>query len=204
LIPEKSAVAKPMPLLTDQKEYFTMPGRKKPIPLGKHEDRLLRRLYVGFKVPTDQFKKRPEDLEKFMEMWNNLAERADAPETILHYMVTKRKAGKKLTPRWPVFGGKHRTAPSTAELLNEKEWVILRQVYSDEILSLGLGTDNLAFRPDLCDLLEQEFARRAGRIVPGLLLAAAIEAKRKRGEWLTLRDDYIDPSIGLKDVDKIN
>lgn len=180
-----------------------MSERKKPIPLSMAEDRLLRRQYSSWRIPTDQFKKRPDDLEKFIVMWNGLSERDDAPEDVLHYMVTKRKAGERLVPRWPVFNGKHRTAPSTSFVLSEKEWKILEHVYRDEILVLGIGSDNLAFRPDLCDLLEEEFARRAGRIVPGLLLAASIEAKRKRGEWLTLRDDWTDPDIGFSEIDEI-
>lgn len=180
-----------------------MPERKKPIPLSGADDRLLRRQYTTWRIPTDQFKKRPEDLAKYMEMWNNLSERDDAPEDILHYMITKRKAGERLIPRWPVFEGKHRTAPTTSGLLNEKEWKILEQVCLDELIARGLGTDNLAYRPELCDIIEEEFARRAGRVIPGLLLAAAIEARRKRGEWLTLRDDYNDPDVGFGDIDEI-
>jgi hypothetical protein len=164
---------------------------------------LLRRLYVQFKIPTDQFKRRPEDFQNFVQMWNDLSGRSDTAGDVLHYMVTKRKAGARLNPRWPVFDGNHRTAPSTSHLFNEKEWAIIEEIYRREILSLGIGTDSLAFDEELADRVAEAFARRTGRIIPPLIVAAAIEARRKRGEWLTLRDDFVDPNIGFGDLDEL-
>jgi hypothetical protein len=64
-------------------------------------------------------------------------------------------------------------------LLTEAEWEILKECY----LAIHVATDNYAFSPSLRRDIEVRFAATAKRFLPGIVLAAAMESRRKRGEW---------------------
>lgn len=143
-----------------------------------HERELLKSLYTQHRIPTDQYKRRPEDLGRLTEQWNTLTGRDDEPGEILHYMIAQRKQKK-----WPRLGKNHEKLASVpADVLSVKEWTLLRQAYSE----LDTGSDNYAFDAQLRAELEKRFARNAKRIVPSIILCAAIEAKRKRGLWVKI------------------
>lgn len=180
-----------------------MGKRRKTIPLFKHEDKLLRRLYVDTKIPTDQFERRPDDLANFVEIWNGLAERHDSVDDVLHYMRTKRKQTRRLPEPWPTFDGAHERAPSLNGLLSEHEWEVLREIYERLVLSRELGTDNLGHDEALCDELATSFAKRTRRCIPGLILSAAIMAKRKRKDWCKVGRKEHKQDRGFGDIDEI-
>lgn len=145
------------------------------------EDALLKALYKQYRIPTDQYKRRPEDLRRFTDQWNMLTDRSDQPGELLHYMVTERKKGN-----WPRLGRDHEKVETLPEdVLSEKEWADLKGVY----VELGIGSDNYGYDHELRRELAERFATRTGRIVSGHILMAAIEAKRKRGEWVKLGSD---------------
>lgn len=181
-----------------------MAKRRKTIPLFDHEDRLLRRLYKEFRIPSDQYEKRPEDFALFVATWNDLSERHDSPGDILHYIKTKRKQTKRLKIPWPTFDGTHERAPRVGGMLGDGEWHALRGIYARVVLARGLGTDNIAYDEELQEELSTAFAKATGRVIPGLLLSAMIVEKRKqKNQWFTLRDDYKDRDIGFDDIDEL-
>ena len=63
-------------------------------------------------------------------------------------------------------------------------------------MSLGSGTDNIAYDPEIADLIAREFAADAGRRLPPGDLIAAVTAIRKRG----LLDTVDKPSEDTQDV----
>jgi hypothetical protein len=153
------------------------------IGLSSRHREILENLYREFRIPSDQYQRRQQDLARLVRRWNSLTDRGDSPGEVLHYIITKRKNGD-----WVRLDGEHkrlRTMPE--DFLSTEEWEILQEVYDERVVGQGVGTDALAYDNDLARQIQREFARRAGRAVEGSLLVAAIIAKRKRGEWTKLR-----------------
>jgi hypothetical protein len=121
---------------------------------------------------------------------------------VLHYIDTQQKITSRLEEPWPTFAGAHKVLPPVASVLNDAHMLVLRAIWLELIVPMGLGTDSIAYRDDVVALLEREFKRRTGLSVPGMLLAAAAETERKRGDWLRLRD-YPDGDVGFNDLDQI-
>jgi hypothetical protein len=139
---------------------------------------LLKSLYLQYRIPSDQFKRRSSDLHRFTQQWNMLTDRADGPGELLHYMVTRRKKAE-----WPRLGNNHKKIETVPQdLLTVEELEALRTVY----LALGKGSDNYAFNAGLRNEMENRFAAAAGRRVSSVLLMGTIEARRKRGLWVKI------------------
>lgn len=165
-----------------------------------HEREMLKHLYLEFRVPSDQYRRRPHFLDRFVRRWNVLADRHDSSGEILHFIVTKRKNGE-----WITLDGNYEHLESMPDdFLSDDEWKILQEVYEAVVLARNVGSDTLAFDDKLAKEVGRAFAKRAGRVVHDGLLFAAIMAKRKRGEWLKLRPDAgRKPDSGFDDIDKI-
>lgn len=154
---------------------------KKCIRLRPDERESLEALYVAHRIPSDQWVRRPDELVGFISDFNKLTGSDYLPGEVLHYMYSQRK--QKM---WPTFGGGYKKlAPLPDDVLSDDEWEILREEY----LKLGIGSDNFVFDDALCFKLEETFGMRAGRVVSGRVLFAAIMKKRKRGLW---------PKVGTK------
>ena len=181
-----------------------MEERRKPIRLGEHEDSLLRSVYVHFRIPRDQFKKRPEDLAAFTRMFNRLSGRHDESQELIRYMQNQQKAKRRLKTPWPTFDGTHKRSPALSGTLDVDEMEALRDAYQRIVLPLDLGVDAVFWHQDVLNDLADEFARLTGKIVPGFSLAAIAEEKRKRRLWFTVgrqrRDDRAD---GFGDLDAV-
>ena len=163
------------------------------------EDQLLRHLYTEFRVPSDQYERRPDELRRLVAVWNDLSGRSDAPGELLHYVITLRKQKVK---NWPTFNGKHRKlTPMPDDFLSPGEWAALQAVYMDLIVPLAIGSDNLAYDDELAAKVAKAFFKLTGRVVGGRLLFAAIMAKRKRGEWPTLPNKK--PGLGFGDINEV-
>jgi hypothetical protein len=168
---------------------------KRTIALIADEAQLLRDLYLQFGIPTDQLARRPEDLENFTRNWNVLSNRNDSPHEVLHYMMTRRKKGQ-----WVRFDGKHEKMPIVLQArFSAEEWTILDQIYSD----FQISSDRLTLDEDVCKKFAQEFSRRAGRIVPPLILSATMIHRRKLGELETLRPRTNQNDLGFRDIDEV-
>jgi hypothetical protein len=175
-----------------------MRERRRSIRLLDHEDRLLRRLYLAARIPIDQYEKRPEDLAEFHRVWRRHSQRNDSPGELIHYMRTKRK-----NSQWVTFDGKHQKYSLVAWRFTPDEIDTAIAIYEQLLASTGRGSDNFAYDEGLSDKLSAEFAKRAGRVVPGLIISAVIAAVRKRGNLPRVDGKPHDREIGFGDIDEM-
>ena len=141
--------------------------------LSIDEEETLKFLYVRQNIPTDQYKRRPELLRNLVARFNALTERSDEPDDVLHFMITRRKAGM-----WPTLGPTHRKLAGVGmDELTPDEWKILEEIY----LGINRGSDCYAYDAGLRSQLERRFSASAGRFVSARTLCAALEQRRKRG-----------------------
>ncbi|MBA4067555.1 MAG: hypothetical protein C0501_28370 [Isosphaera sp.] len=174
-------------------------ARRLSIPLAPHEDELLRQLYLTYRIPSDQYKRRQPEAARFLFEWNRRADRDDCWEDIYHYILTKRKQKK-----WPTLDGNHLPMPDPDwTTLPDDEWDALQESYAAVVLARGLGSDALLYDADLSSELARDFARRSGRSVPSPLLTALVVSKRKKGEWIHLRVEEADDDLGFGDIDEV-
>lgn len=160
-----------------------------------HEDEVLRTLYRELDIPTDQYPQRPDDLVQLTESWNSLTGRKESGRDILHYMITRRKKGK-----WEKLGRNAGGDFSRAKMnLSKDEHKALDAIHEE----LQIASDQYALNSDLADTLQQEFAKRTGRIVPSMILAAEMITRRKAGALSTLKPKSDDQDLGFSDIEQI-
>jgi len=172
-----------------------MPRTRQSLHLLPYEDELLRTLYRDFDIPTDQYPMRADDLRRFVETWNNLTGRKEPESDVLHYMITRRKSGK-----WERLGrdaGQGFSRPRVD--FTEEELQHLDAIHEE----LQIASDNFALNSDLAEKLQREFARRTGRIVPSMILAAEMINRRKAGALATLKPKSADEDLGFSDINEI-
>lgn len=172
-----------------------MPRTRQSLRLLPHEDELLRTLYREFDIPTDQYPQRPDDLVRLVETWNNLTGRKEPGPEVLHYMITRRKKAK-----WERLGrdaGQGFTRPRVD--FTEEELNHLDAIHEE----LQIASDNFALSSELAEKLQREFARRAGRIVPSMMLAAEMINRRKAGALATLKPKSDDQDLGFSDINEV-
>ena len=172
-----------------------MPATRRLLRLLPHEDELLRTLYRNFNIPTDQYPQRPDDLIRLVTSWNELTGRNESPPDVLHFMISRRK--KK---NWEKLGrDAGGTFTPTEVSFTEEDNKHLDSIHEE----FQIASDNYALNADAAKRLQDEFARRAGRIVPAMVLAAAMISRRKAGALATLKPKADDQGIGFSDIDKI-
>ena len=172
-----------------------MPVKRRSLRLQPNEDELLRTLYRDFNIPTDQYPQRPNDLVLLVDTWNNLTGRSECAPDVLHYMITRRK--KKQWERLGRDAGKDFTPVMIS--FTKDELAHLDAIHEE----LQIASDNYVLNSDAADRLQQEFARRAGRIVPSMILAAAMIGRRKAGALATLKPKSTDQDVLFSDIDKV-
>jgi len=172
-----------------------MPTKRRLLQLLAHEDEVLRALYREAKIPTDQFPQRPDDLFRLVSAWNGFTGRNESPSDVLHYMVNKRKNGQ-----WERLGRAAGTGFAPQRLtFSPEELNELDAIHED----LQIASDSYAINPEASKKLQEEFARRIGRIVPGMILAAAMVYRRKNGNLKTLRPKSDEQGLGFSDIDQV-
>ena len=168
---------------------------RKKLHMPPHDEEVLRTLYREMNIPTDQFPQRHGDLRRLVKSWNGLTSRTEADADVLHYMINERKNGK-----WEKLG---RQAGSDFERvrteLSDDELGYLDAIHEE----LQIPSDNFALNPDLAKQLQKEFAKRAGRIVPQMCLAAEMISRRKAGALATLKPKSSDKNIGFSDIGEV-
>ena len=172
-----------------------MQVKRRSLRLQPHEEELLRTLYRDFNIPTDQYPQRPDDLTLLVDTWNDLTGRNESAPDVLHYMITRRKS-----KQWERLGrdaGKDFTPVIIS--FTKEELGHLDAIHEE----LQIASDNYVLNSDSADRLQQEFARRAGRIVPAMILAAAMIGRRKAGALATLRPKSGDQDMMFSDIDKV-
>ncbi len=177
-----------------------MPKLRFALRLLDHEDALLRTLYREFYITIDQYPQRPDDLVRFVSTWNNLSGRDDTGPDILHYMISRRKNNKGARKGWEKLGrdaGGGFRRPRVA--LTEEDLAHLDSIHEE----FQIASDNYALNSELAKKLQDEFARRSGRIIPSMILAAAMITRRKAGSLATLRPKASDQDLGFGDIDQV-
>ena len=171
-----------------------MPVKRRSLRLESSEDELLRTLYRDFNIPTDQYPQRPDDLTLLVSTWNSLTGRNELPPDVLHYMITKRKDG--LWERLGRDAGKDFTPVAIS--FTKEEFGHLDAIHEE----FQIASDNYALNSDAADRLQKEFARRSGRIIPAMILAAAMIGRRKAGALATLKPKSSDEGVPFADLDE--
>src|SRR5690349_15605148 len=97
-----------------------MAKNRKAIVVTPQEDQILRDLYQRFRIPSDQYKRRPNELQRFVNNWNSLTNRSDSAGELLHYIVTQRKTASK---KWPTFGDDYQRMKEVPDdFLTAEQW----------------------------------------------------------------------------------
>lgn len=175
---------------------------KKSIKISKHDDDLLRTLYLQFRVPTDQFPKRPTFWNEFTGIFNDATGRNESPEDILHYMVTRRKRGIGQPGRWPTLDGTHEKMPCLPFSAFGIDFSILKEIYEE----LRIGSDNFAFDANLGQILANMYAERTGNAFQPGVLWGALVTWRKHGRLGKLSDlppINEDEDLGFGDINDV-
>jgi hypothetical protein len=165
------------------------------LPMHVHEDEVLRTLYRDFNIPTDQYPQRPDDLIRLVESWNSLTGRREAPPDVLHYMISRRKKG-----RWEKLGrdaGRDFVRPTLE--FSSQDLGHLDAIHEE----LQIASDNFALNSESAVKLQHEFARRSGRIVPAMILAAEMISRRKAGALATLKPIVREQDVGFADINEV-
>jgi hypothetical protein len=171
-----------------------MATRRKSLRLQKDEDQALRELYREFRIPTDQYPHRPDDLERLAAAWNSITGRNEAALDILHYMITQRKQTKWERLGWNSGDDfKQQEVAFTAD-----DFKHLDAIHED----LHIASDNYVLNIEASKRLQEEFARRTGRVIPPLRLAAAMITRRKAHKLATLRPQT-EQNLGFHDIDEV-
>ena len=116
-------------------------------------------------------------ISRFVRTWNNLSSRDDTPHDILHYMISKRKNVPN-GPGWEKLGRDAGGDFKAAKIdFSEDQFKILDLIYED----FQVASDNYALDADVARVgSKNRVARRTGRIVPPMILAAAMIQHRGR------------------------
>ena len=163
--------------------------------LKPEEDHLLRILYKQYGITTDNFPRVPDKLEEFTETFNGLTGRSDSAPELLHYMITRRKKGK-----WEKLGRKTSgEQPSTSHVFTNDDWTHIDAIYEE----FQIPSDNFSLDADLSKKLQDEFAKRSGRIVPAMVISAAMVSRRKAGKLATLKPKASEEDLAFGDIDEV-
>jgi len=164
--------------------------------LKPEEDHLLRILYKQFDITTDNFPRQPDKLDEFTETFNSLTGRSDIGPELLHYMMTRRK--KK---QWVKLGRKKTSdkQETPSHLFTKDDWRHIDAIYEE----FQIPSDNFSLDADLSKKLQDEFARRSGRIVPAMVISAAMVTRRKAGKLTTLKPKASDDDLAFRDIDEV-
>jgi hypothetical protein len=172
-----------------------MPGLRRSLQLLPPEEALLRTLYREFDIPSDQYPQRPDDLERLVVTWNSLTGRTEAAPDVLHFMISKRKQGK-----WERLGREGRTQSAGLPFaFTDADLKHLDAIHEE----LQIASDNFALNSDAAKKLQEEFARRTGRVVPPMILAARMIHRRKIGALATLKPKSDEQDLGFSDIDQV-
>ena len=103
-------------------EGFYSMVQRSTIGLSSRHREILESLYLEFRIPSDQYQRRQQDLTRLVRRWNILTDRGDSPSQVLHYIITKRKNGD-----WVRLDGEHKRLKTMPEdFLSTEEWEILQ------------------------------------------------------------------------------
>lgn len=157
--------------------------------LNLDEKPVLEELYVRYGVATDQLRRDQTALTNITNAFNQITSRDFSPGLLLRYMLNRRKAKD-----WAKLGSKAKKFESVKDLLSDYQLETLRSIY----LEMDIPSDEFLINTDLKQAITQRFERLTRTKADGAILIAAIMAKRKRGEWVKIREVE-----GFEDIEQI-
>lgn len=155
------------------------------------EKPVLEALYLAQTVASDQLRRDPKILNTITAAFNRFTGRNLDPNLLVRYIFDRRKAAD-----WPRLGSRARKFESVLDLLTSPQLMSLKHIY----LSLDITSDELLFAPASMRQIAQRFHSETGDTIPGSTLVAVIVAKRKRGKWVGLREEFADIAVVEKSL----
>lgn len=152
-----------------------MAPRRKSIKILPHDRSALVKHYVKHNLPIEQLEARPAELHVFVKEWQRMSGLKHTEGELLHYMRNERKCG-----RWVKLGKNCPPVPELPEFsVEDVEALVV--IYEENVAILGQGTDNIAYEPEIAELLVKSFFEMTGRGLPAHQLTQKLTALRKRG-----------------------
>lgn len=173
-------------------------GRKTPIKdlLDREMEKpALEKLYLSYRVATDQLRRCPEVLNSIADGFERIASRRIDPGTLLRYMINRRKDSD-----WPKLGAKaKRFSVSLLDLLPISFVDALKRIY----VGIDIPLDEYLFRRKLVRELESRYVAATGTSETGDVLVAVMMTYRKRGLWPTIREATPEKLRPFGDIDEV-
>ncbi len=153
------------------------------------EKPVLENLYVEYAVPSDQLRRMPSVLRAIVGTFNRITSRDLDEGTILRYIFNRRK-----DQDWPTLGKRAKVFRPAATLVPPEHVPVLKKIYE----ALDETSDEILFDGSVSREIARRFREETGIYVAGSKLVAFVFAKRKRGDWLTIRED-----VAFGDIDDV-
>jgi hypothetical protein len=102
-----------------------------------------------------------------------IADRSDDPAELLRYMMGLRKHAK-----WEKIGRGGKPGANFLERFDAEDWKAIDAINEE----LQIASDAFAFDDELSRKFANEFARQKGRVIPPIVLAAAVITQRKNAK----------------------
>jgi len=147
------------------------------------EKPVLEALYLDRGVAIDQLAREPETLRNITDAFNAICSRNDPAPDLVRYMLNRRKNSD-----WPKLGARAKKFESVLRLFSPYQLTALESIYLD----LDIPSDDFLFRPGMMQEIAIRFERLTKTKVSASDLVAVIVAKRKRGDWVRIREEFAD------------
>jgi hypothetical protein len=159
------------------------------------EKPVLEKLYLSYRVATDQLRRCPEVLQAIADGFERITSRRIDAGTLLRYMLNRRKDSD-----WPKLGDNaKRFGTSLLDLLPEGFVNTLKRIY----VAIDIPLDEYLFRRKLVTELERQYAAETGSSESGNVLVAVMMAYRKRGLWPTIREATAERLRPFADIEEV-
>jgi hypothetical protein len=155
----------------------------------------LEKLYVSYRVATDQLRRCPDVLRAIADGFERIASRRIDTGTLLRYMLNRRKESD-----WPKLGANaKRFSTSMLDLLPANLVDTLKRIY----VAIDIPLDEYLFRRKLVAEIERRYGAETRTGESGDVLVAVMIAFRKRGLWPTIREATPEKLRPFGDIEEV-
>lgn len=159
------------------------------------EKQALEKLYLSYRVATDQLRRCPDVLRAIADGFERVTSRRIDAGTLLRYMINRRKDSD-----WPKLGANaKRFGTSLTDLLPMPLVETLKQIY----VAIDIPVDEYLFRRKLVAELERRYMAATNSNESGDVLVPVMMAFRKRGSWPTIREATAEKLQPFADIDEV-
>lgn len=140
----------------------------------------LEAIYLSQEVASDQLRRDSVALGGIVDTFQAATGREDIDAGLLLRYIFNRRKQKD----WPRLGARAKQFEPVEKLLTSPELAALETVYQQ----MDETSDNLLFSTAMMRRVAERFREATGQSRPGSVLVAVIVAKRKRRQWVRLRE----------------